>query len=116
VSKMKTYAFEDVLRQEMRDKEFAAEYESLEKEFELAKEFVSLRKACKLTQAELARRAGTSQPAIARLESGTYRSMSLSFLRRVAGVLRAVPEVRLRRISSASTSTAARKAAKRGKV
>ena len=98
--KPKSYAFEDLLRRAMRDKEFAAEYEALGKEYELAKEFVRLRKAQKLTQAELARRAGTSQPAIARLESGTYRNMSLSFLRRVAGALRAVPEVRLRRIES----------------
>jgi DNA-binding XRE family transcriptional regulator len=110
VSKLKSYAFEDVLRREMRDKEFAAEYEALGKEYELAKEFVRLRKAQKLTQAELARRAGTSQPAIARLESGTYRNLSLSFLRRVAGALRAVPEVRLRRLSSKRASRARRKA------
>jgi len=108
VKKMKSYAFEDLLRRAMRNKEFAAEYEALGKEYELAKEFVRLRKAHKLTQAELARRAGTSQPAIARLESGTYRNMSLSFLRRVAGALRAVPEVRLRRIPSGRTTTRGR--------
>jgi hypothetical protein len=45
VSKLKSYAFENVLRREMRDKEFAAEYEALGKEYELAKEFVRLRKA-----------------------------------------------------------------------
>ena len=114
MSKMKTYAFEDVLRRQMQDKDFAAEHEALEREYELAKAFIRLRKAHKLTQAELARRAGTSQPAIARLESGTYRNLSLSFLRRVAGVLRAVPEVRLRRVPAAGVPT--RKATKRTKV
>jgi DNA-binding XRE family transcriptional regulator len=116
VSKLKSYAFEDVLRRELRDKEFAAEYEALGKEYELAKEFVRLRKAHKLTQAELARRAGTSQPAIARLESGTYRNLSLSFLRRVAGALRAVPEVRLRRLASKRATTAGGKALKSARV
>jgi DNA-binding XRE family transcriptional regulator len=90
--------YENVLRRQLRDKEFAAEYEALAKEYELASEFIRLRKERKLTQAELARRAGTSQPAIARLESGTYRNLSLSFLRRVAKVLKAEPEVHLRRI------------------
>lgn len=110
MSKLKSHDFRDVLRRAMRNKEFAAEYEALGKEFELAKEFVRLRKAHRLTQAELARRAGTSQPAIARLESGTYRNLSLSFLRRVAGALRAVPEVRLRPLASVRVGTGSRKA------
>ena len=90
--------YEDVLRRQLEDREFAEEYEALGKEYELAAEFIRLRKERKLTQAEVARRAGTSQPAIARLESGTYRNLSLSFLRRVAKVLRAEPEVHLKRL------------------
>jgi len=91
-------SFESVLRRQMQDKEFAQEYAALGKEYELAAEFIVLRKERKMTQAEVARRAGTSQPAIARLESGTYRNLSLSFLRRVARVLKAEPEVHLRRV------------------
>jgi len=96
-TKVKVHDFDAVLRRQMRDPEFAKEYTALEEEYELAAEFMRLRKARNLTQAELARRAGTSQPAIARLESGTYRNLSLSFLRRVARVLDAVPEVHLRK-------------------
>jgi DNA-binding XRE family transcriptional regulator len=90
--------YEDVLHRQLQDKEFAREYAALGKEYELAAEFILLRRERKLTQAEVARRAGTSQPAIARLESGTYRNLSLSFLRRVARVLKAEPEVHLKRV------------------
>lgn len=49
-----------------------------------------------MTQKELAAKAGTSQPAIARLESGRYRNVSLAFLRKVGKALGAQPEVHLR--------------------
>jgi DNA-binding Xre family transcriptional regulator len=88
--------YEDLLAQEIKDPEFKREYEALEDEFTLAREIVALRKDRHLTQKELAERIGTSQPAIARLESGNYKNLSLSFLRRVAKALNAVPEVHLR--------------------
>jgi DNA-binding Xre family transcriptional regulator len=88
--------YEDLLAQELKDPEFKREYEALEDEFTLAREIVALRKDRNLTQKELAERIGTSQPAIARLESGNYKNLSLSFLRRVAKALNAVPEVHLR--------------------
>jgi DNA-binding Xre family transcriptional regulator len=88
--------YEDLLAQELKDPEFKREYEALEDEFTLAREIVALRKDRHLTQKELAERIGTSQPAIARLESGNYKNLSLSFLRRVAKALNAVPEVHLR--------------------
>ena len=71
----------------------------MEKEFFLAKEVIQLRKEQNLTQAELARKVGTSQPAIARLESGEYRNLSLAFVRKVAKALQAIPEIHLRKIS-----------------
>ena len=49
-----------------------------------------------MTQKQLAEKIGTSQPAIARLESGNYKNISLAFLRRVAKGLDAVAEVHLR--------------------
>ena len=50
----------------------------------------------KMTQKELAEKVGTSQPAIARLESGNYKNVSLSFIRRLALALNAVPEIHLK--------------------
>lgn len=93
---MSSTKYEDLLAKELTDPEFKREYEALEDEFTLAREIVALRKDHHLTQKELAERIGTSQPAIARLESGNYKNLSLSFLRRVAKALNAVPEVHLR--------------------
>jgi predicted transcriptional regulator len=46
-----------------------------------------------LSQKDLAKIAGTSQPTIARLESGKYQNVSLSFLRKIGKALNVIPEV-----------------------
>ncbi|MBN1867650.1 helix-turn-helix transcriptional regulator [Candidatus Sumerlaeota bacterium] len=68
--------------------EVKAEYDRLEEEFAVLDEFLKLRAAAGLTQAEVARRMGTTQSAIARLESGRGKgSPSLSTLHRYARAL-----------------------------
>ena len=94
---MKKTTFEAFRKEQLKDADVRKEYEDLEPEFELAREVISLRKALNLTQKQLAEQMGTSQPAIARLESGNYRNVSLSFLRRLADALGATPEVHLRK-------------------
>jgi len=94
---MKQIRYEDFLKQQLKNPKLRKEYESLEGEFALAKEIIELRIKSKLTQKQLAQQIGTSQPAIARLESGSYRNVSLSFLRRIADALGAVPEIHLRK-------------------
>ena len=91
--------FNDILNEELKDPEFKKEYDLLEDEFVLAKEILQLRKEQNLTQKELAKKVGTSQPAIARVESGNYKNISLSFLRKLAKVLGAKPEIHLKKIS-----------------
>ena len=58
-------------------------------------QLTSLRKKAGLSQKELARRIGTSQQQISRLESSSYEGHSLSMLRRVAGALGATIRVSL---------------------
>ena len=53
-----------------QDPEFIREYDALEEEFALANALIGARNSANLSQAELAERMGTSQSAIARLESG----------------------------------------------
>ena len=53
-----------------KDADFVREYEALEDEFALAAQLTEARARAGLTQAELAERMGTSQSAVARLESG----------------------------------------------
>ena len=89
-------SFEEMKEKAFKDEEFARIYEDLREEFQLSREVIELRKRKNMTQKELAEKAGTSQPAIARLESGQYRNISLAFLRKIGKALGAFPEVHLR--------------------
>jgi transcriptional regulator with XRE-family HTH domain len=82
--------FEDWEKEQMQDPAFRAALERLEPAYQVAR----LRVLRGWTQKELARRAGTRQPSIARLESGE-REPSLSFLRRVVQALGGRVEVRI---------------------
>jgi ribosome-binding protein aMBF1 (putative translation factor) len=53
-----------------KDPEFVAEYDALEDEFALAAALVRARNAADMTQQDVAQAMGTTQTAIARLESG----------------------------------------------
>jgi DNA-binding XRE family transcriptional regulator len=97
MSKRMVIKYEDLLRESLKNKELKKEYENLEDEFELAKEVISLRQKKRLTQKQLAEMIGTSQPAIARLESGSYRNISLAFIRKVAKALDAKTEIHLKK-------------------
>ena len=94
---MKARSFEAFRDEQLRDDELRREYESMEPEFSLAREVLELRRAKHLTQKQLAEQMGTSQPAIARIESGNYRNLSLAFIRRLADALDAIPEIHLRK-------------------
>ena len=93
---MKTTPYREFLQEQLRDLEVRKEYEAVDVEFALAREIIALRQQRNLTQRQLAEKAGTSQPAIARVESGSYRNLSLAFLRRLAEALGAEPEIHLR--------------------
>jgi len=80
-------------RKQMKDPAFKKEYDALEEEFALIHELLKARSGAKLTQAEVARRMGTSQSAVARMESG--RAPSLSSLRKYARAVGRKVEIRL---------------------
>lgn len=63
-------SFDAWFRQQMKNPAFKKEYDALEEEFALARELVGARARAKLTQDQVARRMGTSQSAVARMESG----------------------------------------------
>ena len=65
-----------VFKKKMQDTAFRKEYEALEEEFAIARQLVKARVEAKLTQAQVARKMGTSQSAVARLESGKVGSIS----------------------------------------
>ena len=67
----------------MEDPEFREAYAQADEEYALVEALVRARAAAKLTQADIARRLGTTQSAIARLEGGRV-SPSFATLRRYA--------------------------------
>lgn len=72
-------------KQKKKDPKFVEYYQKELLINEISKMIVKLRKAAHLTQTELANKAGTTQPVIARLESGTdTRIPSLTLLVRIA--------------------------------
>ncbi|MBL26204.1 MAG: transcriptional regulator [Rhodospirillaceae bacterium] len=63
-------SMETVFAEWRQDPEYRAEYEALEEEFAVAAAVIAARTHARLTQEQLASRMGTTQSAIARLESG----------------------------------------------
>jgi transcriptional regulator with XRE-family HTH domain len=82
--------------QALKRPEVTAEFERQMEEFALLDEFLRARSEQGLTQAEVAERIGTTQSAVARMESGRGKhSPSLATLSRYAEALGCKLEVRL---------------------
>ncbi|HEX4309415.1 MAG TPA: helix-turn-helix transcriptional regulator [Acidobacteriaceae bacterium] len=67
----------------LKEPKYRKAYAALEEEFAIAKEVIAARNRAGLTQVELARKMGTTQPVVARLESGRIQP-SLRTLQRLA--------------------------------
>ena len=80
--------FKDFLKEQFKaDKDLEKDfYKGLEKS-RIAIEINAFRERAGLTQAELARRVGTSQSAVARMENADYQNYSIRTLRKIAEVL-----------------------------
>src|SRR5580693_3444382 len=73
----------DMHKRWMKEPKYRKAYEALEEEFALASALIEARNRAGLTQEELARKMGTTQPVVARLESGRARP-SMRTLERLA--------------------------------
>ena len=78
----------------LADPEVRAAYDALGGEFDLARELIAARARAGLTQAEVAERMGTTQSAIARLESGA-QIPSVNTLLKFAKATRSRPVIKL---------------------
>jgi transcriptional regulator with XRE-family HTH domain len=81
------------LAEQLKDPDFPEKFKKAGEAWDVAIQLASLRKASGLSQKELAKRMGTSQQQISRLESPSYGGHSLSMLRRVADALEATIHV-----------------------
>ncbi|MCK6450222.1 MAG: helix-turn-helix transcriptional regulator [Alphaproteobacteria bacterium] len=76
-----TIPFERIKSRLLANSRVKAEYDALAPEFEISAELLRARLRAGLSQAELAERMGTSQSAIARLESGQTLPSTKTLLR-----------------------------------
>ena len=79
----KTTTLNELKKRYMGDPEFRKEYALVDEEYALVETLIRARAAANLTQEEVARRIGTTQSAVARLEGGRV-SPSFATLRRYA--------------------------------
>ena len=77
-----------------KSQEMAALVEQEQANLDVAREIYELRIKAKLSQAELARKVGTTQSVISRLEDADYDGHSLAMLRRIASALEKRVEIR----------------------
>ncbi len=89
-----TIPFRELKKRWMKDPDFRKEYDALEPEFAVARQLIEARARAGLTQQELADRMGTTQPVIARLESGRQKPTTKT-LERFAKATGSKVEVRL---------------------
>lgn len=83
----KYLSFEDYLKEEFRkDPLLKVEYDRLGPEYEIIESIIRKRIEKKMSQKQLAKRMGTKQSAVSRLESGNYNP-SLAFLKKVSTAL-----------------------------
>ena len=82
---MKAITLDDVIKKNLKDPEFRKLYEKEQLINAIAQMVLQMRKNAGLTQLQLAEKAHTTQPVIARLESGKdSRTPSLDLLMKIA--------------------------------
>lgn len=84
MGRAKIRTFSERLNEDLKDPEFRRHFEEEKKAIALAMKIVELRGRLGISQTELAKRMGTSQQAISRLESGEYDGFTLKTLEKIA--------------------------------
>ena len=83
---IKVFTFQDHLKELLKNPKFKKEWEDSEVEYQLGKKLIEARLKRNLSQRDLAKKVGTSQAAISRIE-GMNGNPSLSLLKRIAQAL-----------------------------
>lgn len=86
MKKRLVYTFQDHLKELKKDPEFKKEWEDSEVEYQLGKILIEARLKKSLSQRELAKKVGTSQAAISRIEA-MNANPSIGLLKRIAHAL-----------------------------
>ena len=82
----KALDFQEYLGQRLKNSPFKKHYEGYGKQLEIAYQILQLRKKKRFSQLELAKRLGTSQSDVARMESG-QQNFTTDTLQKIASAL-----------------------------
>ncbi len=80
---MKLMTFDQYFNNSLKDPEFKKLWEESSPKYQLSRQIIKRRLENKMSQSELAKKAGTTQAVISRLENSTFNP-SLSLLERVS--------------------------------
>jgi ribosome-binding protein aMBF1 (putative translation factor) len=80
-------SFERYLAKELKNPEFKKHYDEYGKQLEIAYQILQLRKQRKMSQTQLAKKIGTKQSNIARMEAG-QQNFTTEMLQKIASALR----------------------------
>jgi len=81
----KAVDFQEYLNEQLKDRKFRKYYNEYGKQLEIAYQILQLRKQKKMSQAELAKKIGTKQSNIARMETG-QQNFTTDTLQKIAEV------------------------------
>jgi len=90
--KIKLIDFDEYLAEELKDPKFKKYFDEYGRQLEISYKLLQLRKQKKMSQLMLAKKIGTTQSNIARIESGG-QNFTVSFLDKVATALGANLEI-----------------------
>jgi ribosome-binding protein aMBF1 (putative translation factor) len=93
---MRGRTLKEYIADQMENPEFKREWEDLDPEFQVLKAMIKAREKAGLSQTELARRVGTKQSVISRLERGGFSKATLETIKKVADALDMRLEIHLR--------------------
>lgn len=85
--------FDDFLKESLKDPKIKAEYDRLQPEFAVIRAMIDARVKRGLTQEKLAKKIGTKQSVISRLERGNANP-SVAFLKKLAQALNSHLEIK----------------------
>lgn len=92
---MKKITYEEHVKELLKKKAVREEYEKLLPEYELARSIIEQRLKKKMTQEEVAKKAGMPQSTISRIEGLTHGLPKLSTLKKIADALDAKIVIKL---------------------
>lgn len=90
---MKDISLNDYLKEQLKDPDFKKEWEKNEAAYQVTRALIKARLEDKISQRELAKRAGTTQAVISRIENMNV-SPSIGLLQRIADSLGRKLEIR----------------------